>query len=522
MTAQTHTPLPFASYFTQPMHTLPIFCALALAMQSAAQVPASSAEIPARPESLSFSPLRFEPPVASGYRHTLSSGVVVFLAPSTELPLIDLSMTFKGGAYLERAGESGLAGMTGAMLRVGGTTSLAPSDLDEKVDFLASEIGVNIGSTSAQASINCLKQNFDASLALLMDMLRNPRFDAEQLMLRKQEALESMKQRNDDAESILDREWSMLLYGEDHFESAEPTADSIANISPDGMRAFAQRILHPGNVVIAVSGDFEVDAMLAKLESALAGWPAGETVNDPPAPTASFTPGLYHIQKDIPQGKVFIGGRSITRDDPDYFKYLVMNEILGGGGFTSRIMKSVRSDKGLAYSAGSSLAPRVWYPGEFRAGFQSKNATVAEAEATVFAEFEKMRNTQVSAEELETAKKSFIETFPRTFESKPQMLNVFVTDEMTKRDANYWRNYRANIESVTAEDVQAVAKKYLDPDAMAVFIVGEWSTISNGDPTAGPSRPKFSEDGTTHLPLRDPLTMKPMTPAPSTAPAPRQ
>ena len=221
-------------------------------------------------------------------------------------------------------------------------------------------------------------------------------------------------------------------------------------------------------------------------------------------------PGVYHVQKDIPQGKVYIGGRAITRDDPDYFKFLVMNEILGGGGFTSRIMKSVRSDKGLAYSAGSNLSPRVWYPGEFRAQFQSKNATVAEAKATVFAEFDKMRAQLVSAEELDTAKKSFVETFPRTFESKPQMLNVFVADAMTKRDENYWRDYRANISSVTAEDVQAVAKKYLDPASMAIFIVGDWGTISNGDPAAPANRPKFSEDGTTHLPLRDPMTMQPM------------
>lgn len=502
------------------MHTISTLCSLAIATQVLAQSGAASASIPPRPESLTFAQLRFEPPTASEYRHTLPCGVVVFLAPSTEFPLIDLSIVFKGGAYLEKPSETGLAWMTGAMLRVGGTTTLAPSELDEKIDFLASEINIGIAATNAIASINCLKQNFDESLTLLMDMLRNPLFDAAQLSLRQQEALEGMKQRNDDAGPILDREWSILLYGENHFESAEPTADSIASITPDKMRAFAQLVLHPGNAIIAVSGNFEVGPMLAKLEAAFATWPAGATVGDPPAPTSTFVPGLYHIQKNIPQGKVFIGARAITRDDPDYFKFLVMNDILGGGGFTSRIMKSVRSDKGLAYSAGSNVTPRVWYPGEFRAGFQSKNATVVEAEATVFAEFDKMRNTLVSAEELDTAKKSFVETFPRTFESKPQMLNVFVSDEMTKRDANYWRDYRENILRVTADDVQSVAKKYLDPDSMAVFIVGDWATISNGDPAAGPNRPKFSEDGTTHLPLRDPLTMKPMGVATVPAPAP--
>ncbi len=510
------TPL-LASRIHSPMRMTTSLLAFALTVSaSGITVPPP---IPDRPESLVFTPLRFEPPSAAEYRHTLPCGLTVFLAPSIELPLIDLSITFKGGSYLESADEIGLAGMTSALLRTGGTTTVAPSEIDETIDFLASEVKIGIGLTNASASINCLKPNFDESLALLMDMLRNPRFDEAQLILRKQEAVESMKQRNDDAAPILDREWSILLYGENHFESAEPTGASIASITPEKMRAFAARVFHPGSAIIAVSGDFDTAAMLAKLETAFASWPVGETVGDPPAPSSSFVPGVYHVQKDIPQGKVYIGGRAITRDDPDYFKFLVMNEILGGGGFTSRIMKSVRSDKGLAYSAGSNLSPRVWYPGEFRAQFQSKNATVAEAKATVFAEFDKMRAQLVSAEELDTAKKSFIETFPRTFESKPQMLNVFVADVMTKRDENYWRDYRANISSVTAEDVQAVAKKYLDPASMAIFIVGDWGTISNGDPAAPANRPQFSEDGTTHLPLRDPMTMQPMNGAAPAAPA---
>jgi predicted Zn-dependent peptidase len=481
-----------------------------LVAATVALAPAAAEDLPGRPEQLSFRPLTFNAPKASDHRHVLSNGVVVFLAPSKELPLVELSMTFRGGSYLEPADKVGLAGMTASLLRTGGTEALAPSDLDEKLDFLATEVA--IGSTGAvcSASIDSLKANFDESLSLLMDMLVKPRFDEAKTKIAVDEAIEGMKQRNDDADPILAREWRMLMYGADHFEARVPTEMSIRSITKDDMSAFARKVFNPANVVVAVTGDFEVPEMLSKLEKAFASWPTGERMPIPPAPTATMKPGVYHVEKEIPQGKVYIGTRSITRDDPDYFAALVMNEILGGGGFTSRIMKTVRSDEGLAYSAGSGLDAGVWYPGQFRASFQSKNATVALAIKLIEGEFDKMRDTLVSAEELEVAKQSFIETFPRSFESKDAMLGIFVSDEWTGRDNAYWQTYRDNIAKVTAEDVQRVAKRMLDFDKMAVFVVGDWDTVSVGDAGGRARMADFFNDQVEHLPLRDPMTMQPM------------
>jgi zinc protease len=171
-------------------------------------------------------------------------------------------------------------------------------------------------------------------------------------------------------------------------------------------------------------------------------------------------------------------------------------------------MKTVRSDEGLAYSAGSGLDAGVWYPGEFRAAFQSKSATVALAIKLIRGEFEKMRSTEVSAEELDVAKKSFIETFPRSFESKPTMLGIFVSDEWTGRDPAYWQTYRDNVAKVTAADVQRVAKRLLDFDQMAVFVVGDWDAIAPGDANGRARMAEFFNDQAEHLPLRDPMTMK--------------
>ena len=475
---------------------------------SLAAAPAAAQQLPKRPEQIAFKPLVFNAPKATDYRHVLSNGVVVYLAPSKELPLIDLGMTFKGGGYLEPSDKVGLASMTTELMRTGGTEGLAPAELDEKLDFLATNIVIGARDTTCTASIDCLSANFDESLTLLMDMLLRPRFDEGKMKISVDESMEGMKQRNDDADPILSREWNMALYGEDHFEGRQATEASIRAITRDDMKAFAARVFNAGNVIVSVSGDFEVKDMLAKLEKAFAAWPSGERMADPPAPVAKLVPGVYHVEKEIPQGKVYIGARSITRDDPDYFAALVMNEILGGGGFTSRIMKTVRSDEGLAYSAGSGLDAGVWYPGEFRAGFQSKSATVALAIKLIQNEFNRMRTTEVSAEELEVAKQSFIETFPRSFESKPSMLGIFVADEWTGRDPAYWQNYRDNVAKVTAADVKRVANRLLDFDKMAVFVVGDWDAIAPGDPTGRARMADFFDDKAEHLPLRDPMTMQ--------------
>lgn len=473
----------------------------------------SASELPARPEQIAFSPLKFEPPKAAEYRHTLSNGVPVYMAPSREFPLVNIAMSFKGGSDLDPPEIVGLASATGAMMRRGGTTTVSPQELDERLDFLAALASTACGAWASNATLNSLSTNLDESLALFMDMVRHPGFDPAKLEIWKGEALEAMKQRNDDAAPILAREWAALLYGRDHFSARQMTKASLDRITPERMREMHAKIFHPGNMIVAVSGDFEPSDMLARLEKAVgkeSGWAAGPPVADPPKPTATFEPGLYHIEKDIPQGRVFIGLRGIERDHPDFFPMLVLNDVLGGGGFTSRITKRVRSDEGLAYSAGSAFLPEVWFPGEWRASFQSKNPTVALATKLVFEEMERVRSQPISDEELVTSINSFVETFPRNFESKAGMLNLFVTDEWTSRPADYWQTWREKVKSVTKEDLQRVAQAYLDPTKVAIFVVGKWDDIYGGDLEGRAKMTEFFGGDVRHLPLRDPLTQEPV------------
>jgi zinc protease len=230
----------------------------------------------------------------------------------------------------------------------------------------------------------------------------------------------------------------------------------------------------------------------------------------PPVPAELYTaaPGLYRMHKDVNQGRVTIGLPVVKRDHPDIYALEVMNELLGGSGFTSRITKTVRSNEGLAYSAGSSLSFGVYAPGPFRASFQSKSRTVAYAAQLVFGEIKKLRETPVSEDELKTIKDNLIATFPGQFASKAQTASVFASDEYTKRDPAFWQTYRDRIAAVTAADVQRVAREHLVPEKLIVLVVGDQKEIAIGDGKHDAKLEALVAGKPTDLPLRDPMTMK--------------
>ena len=231
----------------------------------------------------------------------------------------------------------------------------------------------------------------------------------------------------------------------------------------------------------------------------------------PPDDQFELTPGLYFVDQDVSQGGVKIGVRSLRRGDDHVAAATVMNYILGGGGFSSRITQTVRSDEGLAYSAGSSFSPGVYSDGVWMAGYESKSKTVALAAALVFNEIENIKKNLISDADLELAKGALIEQFPSVFQSRADIISVFVGDEITGREPNYWSTYKSKINDVTKEDVRLVANRLLDPNKMVMLIVGDWDEIAPGNDRASIQDITEVIGGPiVELPLRDPLTLEPI------------
>ena len=474
----------------------------------------ASAQIPAHPSLLEFSPIEFQPPEASQHRRELPAGAVAYLVEDHQFPLVDVSVTIRTGGYLVPDEDIDVASFTGSQMRAGGTQSVSFTDFDEEAAFLATQIGCSVGRTSSSASVGCLKQNLDRSLEMFFDMLMHPGFDAQQLELSVARTLQGLERRNDSTRSIVNREYARLMRG-DHFTTRQSTEDTVRRVTPERMAAFHAQHYSPSRFIFSVSGDFDTDEMFDKLSAYLTSsdWPELGAAPAIPAPTHHPRPGVYMVDKvdeNLNQAQVRIGHLGIARSNPDHIAASVMNYILGGGSFVSRIMSRVRSDEGLAYSASSSMTPGTYYPGLFSAAFQSENGRCAQAATIVLEEMQRIREEKVSDEELELSHNYNIEIFPRFFATAGQVAGTFAADEYTGREEGYWQNYRDRIAAVSADDIQRVAQTYLKPEQAVILAVGATDAVKAGNP----DEPSYSfqslaQDGEIEMiPLPDPLTMK--------------
>lgn len=469
--------------------------------------------IPARPEELRFDELRFEVPDPARYRHLLSNGVAAYVAPDSTFPLVRIGIQLRGGSYLEPEDKVGLAGLTGSLIRTGGTETLDPAAFDEEAEFLAATLSSFGGDSRGGASLECITPVLEPAMDLFFEMLRRPRFDETRLAVEKENLLEAMRQRNDDPGGILAREWEWLLEGESFYRSRRMTKQHLDAISREDLLRFHEKYWRPENMILAVSGDVDPEKILAKIETYLTGWPGEGAPVDwpPPQPAHEPRPGAYQVEKEVPQGTVLLGHpvpRWTDWGNPDRAALQMMDHILGGSGFTSRITKRIRSDEGLAYDAGSSFGFDALAPGSFTVSFQSKNATVALAAKIALEEIARIRTEPASEEEIAIAKASLIETFPRRFESAEQIAGVYAGDAFIGRSHDYWKNWRAQVEGVTAGDVLRVAQRFLKPEAIVFLVVGKWEEIAAGDAGGRASMKDLFGGEVTHLPVRDPLTLK--------------
>ena len=393
--------------------------------------------------------------------------------------------------------------MSGIMIK-GGTKTREGSEIEERIDFIGGTLSFRAAERTATLALSLLSKDMDEGLELFFDVLMNPEFREASLNLEKARLISQLRQANDQPNRILSREYERLIYG-DHPISQQPTQKTYESITSADLKAAHTQYFFPKNIILAVSGDFDKAELKGKIDKIVSGWKNKKLKvlsfsKNMPQPEA----GVYFIQKEINQGYISLGHLGLEDSNPDYFAVQVMNFILGGGSFTSRITMKVRSDEGLSYNQGSRFRYRWGFPGTFSGYVQTKSSTVGYAISLILDEFDRIRKEPVKDSEMDTAINYYLESFSNSFESPQRTMSAFADLEMTGKPMNYYKTYRDKIKAVTKAKIQEVASKYIHPDKAVVMIVGDFDPCNKGgDKWAGP----LDKLGKMHMiNLKNPLT----------------
>ncbi|MHC4461962.1 MAG: M16 family metallopeptidase [Planctomycetota bacterium] len=406
-------------------------------------------------------------------RVTLANGMRLFLVEDHELPLIDISARIRTGSIYEPAEKIGLAAITGNVMRTGGTTSKTGDELDEELERIAASVETGIGLNSGSASMSVLKEDVDTGLAILADVLMNPAFREDKIMLETIQHRSSIARRNDNVRAIAGREFDKLIYGPASVYARHTEYATIGNISRDDLVAFHKRFFRPNNIMLGVSGDFDTKEMIKKIEKVFEGWEKAD-IDFPQVPQVryQFKPTANVVRKeDINQSNIFLGHIGGLMNDPDYFALVVMNRILGGS-FTGRLFKNIRSREGLAYSVSGRYAANYNFPGVFYVSCQTKSESTVYAIRAMINEVKKMTESEVTDEELALAKESYLNSFVFNFDTKVEIVGRLMVYEYYGYPEDFLMKTKENIEKVTKADVLRVARKHLRPDKMQILAVG--------------------------------------------------
>ena len=445
----------------------------AAAQTAAAQDSAAERAVARRAGDLSYPPLpEFEPPQPQ--RVVLDNGMVVMLLEDHELPLVDAFALVRTGDRLEPADQVGLAGLTGRVLRTGGTGSMSPDELNAFLENKAASIETSIGTTSGSASLSALAKDLPEVLAVFADVLRDPAFAEEQLEVAKAAEIASIARQNDDPQSIAFREFSDVVYGESSPYARQTTYASIGAIDRDDLVAWHERYFHPNRVVLGLVGDFDSARALELVRKELGDWERGPEAADPEVPVAeSPAAGVYFVDKDdMTQSNILIGHLGIRKDHPDYYAVEVVNNVLSGG-FASRLFSNVRSKKGLAYAVFGGIGSNYDYPGVVQLFTTTKTETTAAAIDALLEEARILRTTSPpTAAEVERAKQSILNSFVFESDSNREILNQQLRYEYYGYPLDWLARYQKGIEAVTVDQARAAAAAHVHPDRFSILVVG--------------------------------------------------
>jgi len=413
---------------------------------------------------------------------TLGNGMTVFLLEDHELGLVKVTARVRTGSVYETADKAGLADLTATVQRTGGTEKMTGDQIDDYLATRAARIETGMDDDSGFASLDCLRDDFDAVFRVFGDILRAPAFAQDKLDVAKVQSNTAIARRNDNVGSITARETTRLVYGPDSPWARMEEYATIAAITRDDLVAWHRKYYQPSNVSLGIVGDFDSTAMKKKVEDLFGTWPKGAAFNEPTPPQRTQpNPGVFTIEKtDVTQANIALAHLGISTKEtiqaekgvPDYFSVQVLNEALGGG-FASRLFSNVRSKKGLAYNVYGGVGSAFTHTGIFRVGLQTKSSTMSEAVLALREEIRGIIENPPDAAELKKAKESILNSFIFNYDSKEKVLRQQMTYAYYGLPADFLEQYRTNIEKVTKEDVARVAAKYIHPDRLSLLVVGK-------------------------------------------------
>ena len=416
----------------------------------------------------------FHPPQPK--RIQLSNGMVIFLQEDHELPLISGTARIRGGSSSEPAAKVGLVGILGEVWRTSGTKTQTGDQLDDFLEVRAAKVETGGGPDSTTISLSCLKGDFDDVFKVFADLLQNPEFRADKLDLAQKQADDSISRRNDEIGAIAARESGKLAYGADNPYAREAEYSTIAAITRQDLLDWHKTYVHPDHIILGISGDFDSAAMEAKLRAAFQSWPKGPTAKkDEPQAKIQFhpaKPGYYLIPKDdVNQSSIHMVTLGTTRNNPDYYAISVFNEAFGGG-FSSRLFNDIRTRRGLAYNVGGGIGTNFGHPGVLQFAAGTKSQSTIESVQALDEDIDNLAKNPITDEEIKQAKDAILNAFIFRLDSPDKVLAERMTYEFYGYPLDWLDKYPAEIQKITAADVNRVATKYLHRDQLAVLVVG--------------------------------------------------
>lgn len=437
---------------------------------------------------------------------TLPNGLTVLILEDHRFPVVTTSINISGaGPIFEPAEKPGLANITAQMLREG-TKTRSSRQIAEEIDRIGATLNASSGYGSAAATLSAsgLSDNFDEWFGLLTDVLLNPTFPAEELNKLKGRIKTQLVQQRTQPFFLAEERFRQVVYGKHPASVYTTKAEVVDSLTPEMLAEWHRTHYVPQNAVLGIAGDVKATEVIAKLKNLFAGWQKTDYKETlPPHPTRATEGKIYLIDRpNSVQSTITMGNIAIDRRHADYVPVVVMNAIVGGGG-AARLFLNLREEKGYTYGVYSGFTA-VKYPGPWSAGGDVRTEVTEGALTEFLKELNRIRDEQVPAAELEEQKRSIVAGFALSLESPAQLLNYEITRKIYNLPADYWDTYPTKVMAVTAEDVQRVAKQYVNPQTQQVVIVGDASKI----------KPILDKFGTVAVYNADGRVTSPAEPAP--------